>query len=109
MFAKRRATITAMMTRTKSSGRNALPKNTSINKTKRTNKDKEKKQKKSTAVTFSDNNHITIVPPSEQDNLNTIASRQTRKFKSKEEEEKQIPPKYVRYRLGFQLDQIDVT
>ena len=72
-------------------------------------KTRTKKKSNSQKVTFSASNHIRVVPALEQDDIDTIASDETSKFQTKAEEEKTVPPKHLRYRLGMQLDNIDAA
>ena len=78
-------------------------------KTRKEKKKKPIKKSKNTKVSFDSNEYIRVIETDDQDDINTIASDQTSKYQSKKEEEKQIPPKYIRFRLGFQLDQIDAA
>ena len=66
-----------------------------------------KNKKKDSKVSFDSSPHIHVIAPLEQDDIDTIASDETSKYQSKEEESKQVPPKYIRYRLGMQLDKVD--
>ena len=44
-----------------------------------------------------------------EDNIDTIASGETSKITSNEEANKQVPPKFIRYRFLTELDNLDLT
>lgn len=74
-------------------------------KTPTSRKNNNDQQQNSTAhgapITYVDNN-------SEQDEINTIASDETTKVQTREEENQPVPPQFIRYRLGVQLDKMDI-
>lgn len=59
-----------------------------------------------TNVTFSSTENIHLIPTNQQDDINTVASDETSRNMNKTDEMKMIPPKYIRYRLGVQLDKV---
>ena len=65
---------------------------------KSTNSKSNKKNSSSTTnVTFSETNEVQLITPTQEDDINTVASDETSRNMSKKDERKSIPPTYIRY------------
>ena len=67
------------------------------------------KKSKGSNVTFSSKDSIHVIPGTQQDDLNTVASDETSRNMNKRDEGKVVPPTYIRYRLGVQLDKLTIS
>ena len=72
------------------------------------NKPKKKKNKQQSKVNFLVQQHQQKYQKETQDDENTINSDKTSHHMKKKEADQQVPPSYVRYRIGIQLDKLDL-
>ena len=83
--------------------------NTPLKKTAIQNKKKKKKNnKKQSKVDFLVHQHQQKHQGETQDDENTITSDKTSHYMKKNEADKHVPPDYIRYRLGVQLEKVDL-